>query len=152
MAIDVIARALALKGVEEIKDAKEYIEERIRANPIFDLVIVSELPETGKNNIIYLLVESTKGLFGRIKNTYTEYIWVEELESFEQIGSASLHLENYALVEDFNAFVEKTEQDVIDLNHKIDTKVSTIIYVGTELPQSDYGAEGDVYFQTLKEY
>lgn len=60
------------------------LREMIEAIQTMSLKIVDELPQTGQNNIIYLVLdpESEEG-----NNTYIEYVWIESESRYEVIGS-----------------------------------------------------------------
>lgn len=60
------------------------LREMIEAIQTMSLEIVDELPQTGQNNIIYLVLdpESEEG-----NNTYIEYVWIATESRYEVIGS-----------------------------------------------------------------
>lgn len=60
------------------------LREMIEAIQTMSLKIVDELPQTGQNNIIYLVLdpESEDG-----NNTYIEYVWISAEQRYEVIGS-----------------------------------------------------------------
>lgn len=60
------------------------LKEMIEATKTMDMQIVEELPATGQNNTIYLVLapESSGG-----NNTYIEYVWISAEQRYEVIGS-----------------------------------------------------------------
>lgn len=60
------------------------LREMIEAIKTMDMQIVEELPATGQNNIIYLVLDpdSSEG-----NNTYIEYVWISAEQRYEVIGS-----------------------------------------------------------------
>lgn len=54
----------------------------------FSAEIVAELPEEGKDGVIYLVGPDENG-------TYTEYLWLKDLRKFEMIGNTDVKLDNY---------------------------------------------------------
>lgn len=83
-----------------LEDAKTYVDSVIDKANNFTLVTVTELPQVGEPNKVYLVRNSeTKG------DLYTEYIWVNN--DWEIWGSASVDLSTYATKEEL-----KTKSDV----------------------------------------
>lgn len=72
---------------------------------IREVVIVDKLPETGESNKLYLVEKS-----GSINDIYDEYLWIEDKQKFDPIGSTAIDLSNY---------YNKTEIDD-KLNNKLD--------------------------------
>lgn len=66
---------------------KSLINSTISGGTHFTFERVSELPETGVENIIYLLGEQDAG-------SYIEYIWINNESRFEPIGSTDIDLSN----------------------------------------------------------
>lgn len=77
---DVRVRPLSAR---QDKVLREMIE-TIRDTKTMDMQIVEELPATGQNSIIYLILdpESSGG-----NNTYIEYVWISAEQRYEVIGS-----------------------------------------------------------------
>ena len=123
------------------------------------LVVVDELPETGKNGIIYLVANE--------QGSYTEYLWLEDEERFEELGDLSkIDLTNYytksevdTMVDSINDTIEANERIIasalVDLNeNKADkseipdlTDYATKTYVDeaiAEIPQPDLSAYATV--------
>lgn len=53
--------------------------------------IVSELPQTGQDNVIYLIANNSK----ETNNIYDEYIYIKSTGKFEKLGSTKLDLSGY---------------------------------------------------------
>lgn len=53
--------------------------------------IVSELPQTGQDNVIYLIANNSK----ETNNIYDEYIYIKSTGKFEKLGSTKLDLTGY---------------------------------------------------------
>lgn len=70
---------------------KEEVKNLINAIKTIQMEVVTELPATGENNIIYLVARTKQ----EEKNIYDEYIYVNEV--WEKIGSTDVDLTNYAL-------------------------------------------------------
>lgn len=75
------------------------------------LVVVDELPETGKNGIIYLVANG--------QGSYTEYLWLEDEERFEELGDLSkIDLTNYYTKDEVDTMVDSIN-DTIEANERI---------------------------------
>lgn len=57
--------------------------------------VVTTLPSTGENGVIYLVSNS-----GTSPNVYDEYIWISSSSSFEKIGTTETDLSNYVTYDD----------------------------------------------------
>ncbi len=77
---DVRIRPLSARQGKVLREMIETIE----VTKTMDMQIVEELPATGQNNIIYLVLspESSGG-----NNTYIEYVWISAEQRYEVIGS-----------------------------------------------------------------
>ena len=62
----------------------------------FKLSIVSELPLTGEKMVLYLMPKE-----GAENDIYNEYIWIEQSNSFEFIGSTAVDLTDYVKKTDY---------------------------------------------------
>lgn len=60
------------------------LREMIEAIKTMNMQIVEELPATGQNNIIYLVLDTESG---DGNNTYIEYVWISAEQRYEVIGS-----------------------------------------------------------------
>lgn len=69
-----------------------------------DMVVVDQLPETGRKGIIYLVKKD-----GAAPDIHDEYVWIESTQSFELIGTTQVDLSGYA---------KKTYVDSADLQLK----------------------------------
>lgn len=79
-----------------LKNAQDI--EALKNRPLLEIEIVDTLPETGNEGILYLVPveDSSEG------NLYEEYVWVND--TWEQVGSASIDLSNYATLDGDNEF------------------------------------------------
>ena len=83
---------------------QEQINSLIGSITTINFKIVDSLPETGQNNLIYLVPSSKQ----EEKNVKDEYIWVDG--SWELIGSTKIDLSNYYTKDEVNStFALKTE-------------------------------------------
>lgn len=62
--------------------------------------VVQTLPATGQSNIIYLVPKT-----GSTTGSYTEYIWVADTSSFEEIGDTDVDLSNYPTIAEMNTAI-----------------------------------------------
>ena len=69
--------------------------------------VVTELPTTGTNGVIYLIAHSHG-----TGDAYDEYVWVASKSAFEKIGSTDIDLSNYWTKTDL---IECTEDEIIAL-------------------------------------
>lgn len=69
-----------------------------------DMVVVDQLPATGRKGIIYLVKKD-----GAAPDIHDEYVWIESTQSFELIGTTQVDLSGYA---------KKTYVDSADLQLK----------------------------------
>lgn len=69
--------------------------------------VVTELPSTGTNGVIYLL-----GHEHGTNDAYDEYVWISSRTSFEKIGSTDVDLSGYWTTADL---VECTEDEILAL-------------------------------------
>jgi len=69
-----------------LEASKQYTNDAVASITEFDLQIVSELPETGKKGIIYLIPQ-TSG------TGYKEYLYIND--SWEEVGSTEIDLSEY---------------------------------------------------------
>ena len=74
-----------LKNAQDIEILKE--------KPSLKIVIVEELPETGEEGILYLVPKDPDPDTGDA-DSYDEYVWLPESESFEMVGSTAIDLSN----------------------------------------------------------
>lgn len=84
---------------------------------------VDQLPEQGESNYIYL-VPAEKTFSQNIKN---EYIWLDDEQIFEQIGSTQLDLEPYVTTEALNKKLQEyvTKTDLENYYKKTETYSNT---------------------------
>lgn len=67
--------------------------------------VVDELPEVGKSNVIYLVVKKSQDQ----SDIYDEYVWVENLKTFENLGNTQIDLSNYSTKEWVRNEIDKIE-------------------------------------------
>ena len=74
-----------------LKDAvSQEIAQAVSGIKSFEAQVVDQLPESGKNGILYLVKNSGSG-----NNTYDEFLWV--VDKFEMLGTRQIDLSGYAL-------------------------------------------------------
>lgn len=106
-----LAEALnAAKSAEEYAEiAKQYAEFGIKINT--DYQTVESLPRPGDLHYIYLIPNGSTGA-----NGYDEYIWVEDKNDYEKIGTTEIDLTAYATKEEVNALGEQLNTNKADKN------------------------------------
>ena len=72
------------------------IMQAIASIPQFKLSIVDELPSTGEKMTLYLVPKE-----GTNNDVYNEYIWIEQTESFEHLGTTAVDLTDYVKNTDY---------------------------------------------------
>lgn len=90
----------------------------------FDIVVVTELPETGVKGTIYLIAH--KHSDGSI-DSYDEYIWNTAVKTpaFEKIGNTDVDLSAYAKTADVNTALSKKVDKTITVNgHELSANVT----------------------------
>ena len=79
---------------------KAYVDNAISGVAGLSSTIVDTLPSSGKNGVLYLLVDPQSE-----DNQYDEYLWISSTKKFERIGATSVDLSGYARASDFDAIV-----------------------------------------------
>ncbi len=69
--------------------ARSFAEFGIKINT--DYASVSELPQQGSAQYIYLIPNGSEG-----NNSYDEYIWIDKKQAYEKIGTTEIDLTDYA--------------------------------------------------------
>lgn len=93
-------------------------------------VIVEELPQTGENNVIYLVPKSTS----KTNNYYDEYMYINS--EWELIGDTEVDLSNYLSKTNTTAYTPSgnynpaTKKYVDDLVGDINSQLATLTTVG----------------------
>lgn len=87
--------------VSELENDKNYatqtqVMQAIASIPQFKLSIVEALPETGEKMTLYLV---SKG--GESPDVYDEYIWIEQTNSYEFLGTTAVDLTDYVKKTDY---------------------------------------------------
>lgn len=72
------------------------IMQAIASIPQFNLSIVEELPLAGEKMTLYLVPKE-----GTNNDVYDEYIWIEQTESFEHLGTTAVDLTDYVKNTDY---------------------------------------------------
>ena len=107
------------------------VENRVITSAISSLVgirceVVSELPATGENGVIYFVPND-----GSEPNIYDEYIWIDSTSRFELIGTTEIDLSNYVTKNDLNStllnYVSETELTNILNNYVTDSEFDNLI-------------------------
>lgn len=70
---------------------KAEVQALIASIPQFRVVVVQTLPVTGERMVLYLVPKD-----GEAPDVYNEYIWVEDEDEFELLGSTAVDLDGYA--------------------------------------------------------
>lgn len=70
---------------------KTEVQALIASIPQFRVVVVQSLPVTGERMVLYLVPKE-----GEAPDVYNEYIWVEDENEFELLGSTAVDLTGYA--------------------------------------------------------
>ena len=74
-----------LKNAQDIEILKE--------KPSLKIVIVEELPEVGEEGILYLVPKDPDPDTGDT-DSYDEYVWLSESETYELVGTTAIDLQN----------------------------------------------------------
>lgn len=74
---------------------KAYVDNAISGVAGLSSTIVDTLPGSGKNGVLYLLVDPQSE-----DNQYDEYLWISSTKKFERIGATSVDLSRYARMDD----------------------------------------------------
>lgn len=74
---------------------KAYVDNAISGVAGLSSTIVDTLPSSGKNGVLYLLVDPQSE-----DNQYDEYLWISNTKKFERIGATSVDLSRYARMDD----------------------------------------------------
>lgn len=72
---------------------------------------VEELPDTGESNVIYLLPHEG----GQDPDIFDEYVWLEDGQMFERIGSTSADFTNYYTIDEVNALIPSVGNGTITI-------------------------------------
>ena len=70
---------------------KTYVNQAIASIPQFKVSIVVALPREGEKMVLYLVPKEGSG-----NDVYNEYVWIEEANKFEFVGSTAVDLTDYA--------------------------------------------------------
>lgn len=118
----------------------------IRTNSVYQLFLAKILVNAGATSLTQAVITDTrtdKSLCGYVVGT------VEQID-FEQISAQlkkALELDEQAFLEWFDEMKDQLSEDAAgNLQLQINTKQNVITH-GTELPDAEYGNDGDVYIQ-----
>lgn len=116
---DIIASADLNKYITEPK-----LQEQLAKIKTLKKEVVDTLPQTGKDDVIYLVKDSK----GKANNSYLEYLWING--AFELIGSTEVDLSGYAKTSDVDEKISKIDLSpyakTADVNNKLNSKVDKI--------------------------
>ena len=79
-------------GYQTSSEVQDAINTALEGITGIDFQVVTELPETGANGVIYL-----KSNGGETPNVYDEYIWLSSASKYEKIGTTEVDLSGYQL-------------------------------------------------------
>lgn len=79
---------------------KAYVDNAISGVAGLSSTIVDTLPSSGKNGVLYLLVDPQSE-----DNQYDEYLWINSTQKFERIGATSVDLSGYMRASELDAII-----------------------------------------------
>ena len=135
--VDVPTKLSQLDNDKNFKTDVE-IQEMINSSSKLKKEVVDSLPETGKDDVLYMLKDPK----AEDKNAYLEYLWINN--SFELIGNTKIDLSEYATTRSvqrmgdrFNNLMRAMDQSfgtsLTETNKKIDNTNTQIAALGAEL-------------------
>lgn len=80
------------------------VMQAIASIPQFKLSIVNSLPETGEKMVLYFVPKE-----GVDNDIYNEYVWIEQNNSFEFLGTTAVDLTDYVTKNEFNTTIGDIE-------------------------------------------
>lgn len=80
--------------------------------------VVTSLPQTGKDNVIYLVKDPN----GKDNNNYLEYLWLNG--KYELIGSTQVDLSGYATEDDVNRSIADFQNQTSATHQEMDIKIN----------------------------
>lgn len=113
-----IINDLRQQMVNILEDSQKYTDEQIATLNNIDIEIVAVLPQVGKEDTLYFVVNATGDSFLDL------YLWDNINHDFDLVGSSTINLDGYAKLEDLPT---KTSQLTNDSNFAViyDNKKST---------------------------
>lgn len=135
--------------ISSVDDTTQKLLAEISAIPKFSIDVVDELPtEDISSSTVYLLKSSTT----ESGNLYTEYVYLENTEEWEQLGTQTLDLSGYTTTEALNAaiaeFLSSTEvNELVSAALSDYTKTEDLSIIATSGLLSD--AEQSSEYQTV---
>lgn len=98
------------KGYQNENQVQNAINSALEDIAGIDFEVVDRLPSSGKKGIIYLVPNN-----GEKPNIYDEYIWLEDKQEFEKIGTTDIDLSNYWSKDDLVALNNEEIQEILDM-------------------------------------
>lgn len=83
--------------------------------------VVTSLPTTGKDDVIYLVKDAK----GKDNNNYLEYLWLNG--KYELIGSTQVDLSGYATKEEKNKLEQSIRDDMVGFQDYVKEQISTML-------------------------
>lgn len=126
--------------VSELKNDLDYVEkidlnslliayatkievmQMIASIPQFKTDVVDELPLVGEKMTLYLVPKN-----GQENDIYDEFVWIEETQSFEFLGTMALDLSNYLTPEKLG--ISKVSSMTEEEYEKLETKEANTLYL-----------------------
>ena len=90
----------SLEGYATTTYVNQRIDNAIGEISGFDFLVVDRLPSVGESGHIYLVLHQHGN-----KDIYDEYIWVQDIQSFEKIGTTDVDLSNYYIKNEVNSLL-----------------------------------------------
>lgn len=98
-------------GYQTASEVQTAINSAISGITGISIEVVSTLPATGENGVIYLVSNG-----GSSTNTYDEYIWLSNASRFEKIGTTDVDLSNYYTKTEVDGLISSAgEENVIEV-------------------------------------
>lgn len=97
------------EGYQTEEDVQNLIDSAIGDITGIDFKVVDRLPDTGEKGVIYLVSNEGAG-----ENTYNEYIWLEDKQKFEKIGTTDVDLSDYVKKEDLVAITNEEIEQIVN--------------------------------------
>lgn len=86
----------------------------IASIPQFKMSILTSLPTTGEKMTLYMIPKD-----GTDKDIYNEYVWIEETNSFEFLGTTAVDLTNYATKNELSSAIGDIDSILDEINGEV---------------------------------
>lgn len=86
----------------------------IASIPQFKMSILTSLPTTGEKMTLYMIPKD-----GTDKDIYNEYVWIEQTNKFEFLGTTAVDLTNYATKTDINNAIGDIDSILDEINGEV---------------------------------